>query len=179
LYSAQSWTELDEALAALQRGDGEQILNIFDNYVERNPDGSYSNVLQAETAVNCLDLPSPTVAQLEADAAQVLQLAPTFGVADLLSEIQCAAWPVAATGKAAPLSAVGAPPILVVGTTGDPVTPYTWAQALAKELSSGVLLTREGLGHTAYGASSCIDSYVDAYLIKLRVPAPGIVCPSD
>ena len=74
--------------------------------------------------------------------------------------------------------ASGAPPILVVGTTGDPATPYAWAQKLAQELSSGVLLTRTGEGHTAYGKSPCIDGLVDAYLLTLAVPATGTVCPS-
>ena len=65
-----------------------------------------------------------------------------------------------------------------MGTTGDPATPYAWAQKLAQELSSGVLLTRTGEGHTAYGKSTCIDGLVDAYLLTLAVPAAGTVCPS-
>ncbi len=50
----------------------------------------------------------------------------------------------------------GAPPILVVGTTGDPVTPYKWAVSLAGELSGGVLLTWQGQSHVAYFYSSCV-----------------------
>ena len=62
--------------------------------------------------------------------------------------------------------AAGAAPILVVGTTRDPATPYESAQALAEQLDSGHLLTYDGDGHTAYRlGSSCVDTAVDAYLL--------------
>ncbi|MGH9057662.1 MAG: alpha/beta hydrolase, partial [Acidimicrobiales bacterium] len=104
---------------------------------------------------------------------------PIFGVQNLYSEAECSIWPVPATGKIAPIHAAGAPPIVVVGSTGDPITPYRWAQNLASELDHGVLLTRVGDGHTAYAASSCIRSAVDSYLIDLTLPAAGTRCPSD
>jgi hypothetical protein len=112
-----------------------------------------------------------------APAAQ--SLAPVFGIQDLYSEAECSVWPTPATGKVAPVHAAGSPPIVVVGTTGDPITPYTWAQALASQLQHGVLLTRIGSGHTAYRDSSCIRTAVDKYLIDLTPPAPGTSCPSD
>ena len=69
-------------------------------------------------------------------------------------QLPCAFWPAKAASRyTGPFTAPGAPPILVVGTTGDPATPYVWAKALARELDSGVLLTRVGDGHTAYGDS--------------------------
>ena len=83
-----------------------------------------------------------------------------------------------AARSAAAITAAGAGPILVVGTTRDPATPYRWARALAADLSSGVLLGWNGDGHTAYGeGSSCVDTIVNAYLISLKVPRSGIVCP--
>ena len=90
--------------------------------------------------------------------------------------LPCAYWPV--RGAPAPaMRAVGAPPILVVGTTRDPATPYRWAQALARDLSTGVLLGWNGDGHTAYKmGSSCVDSIVDRYLIDGAVPRNGTVC---
>ena len=72
----------------------------------------------------------------------------------------------------------GAPPILVVGTTGDPATPYEWARALSTELRSGVLVTYDGDGHTAYDTgSACVDRLVDDYLINRTAPADGTRCP--
>jgi hypothetical protein len=68
----------------------------------------------------------------------------------------------------------------VVGTTNDPATPYSWAQALAAQLDSGVLLTRNGEGHTAYQqGSACIDAAIETYLITLQPPAEGTVCQQD
>ena len=63
-------------------------------------------------------------------------------------------------------------PILVIGTTNDPATPYVWAQSLAKQLDSGHLVTYRGEGHNAYNKSnSCVNNAVDSYLISGTVPA--------
>jgi len=94
------------------------------------------------------------------------------------SGLTCAFWPVHPTKDPGEIRAEGAPPILVVGTTGDPATPYQWAVNLSKELASGVLLTRTGEGHTAYGDSPCIQTNVDQYLISLKVPAANTICGS-
>ena len=64
----------------------------------------------------------------------------------------------------------------MVGATGDPATPYAWSVALAKELQSGVLVTRKGEGHTSYDASNCVQKAVDAYLLDLKVPKDGLRC---
>jgi len=73
--------------------------------------------------------------------------------------------------------AAGAPPILVVGTTHDPATPYAWSQALAAALDSGVLVTLDADGHTAVPArNACIAALVEAYLIDLAAPADGTTC---
>jgi hypothetical protein len=90
----------------------------------------------------------------------------------------CALWP----GGSDPYPtgpAEGAPPILVVGTLGDPATPYESTARLAELLGTGVVLTWEGEGHTAYPATSCINDAVDAYLIDLTVPAEGTTCPAQ
>ena len=89
----------------------------------------------------------------------------------------CAQWPVPAVGGLADYSAKGAPPILVVGTTNDPATPYVWAQSLASELSSGVLLTHVGEGHGVYGlGNQCATSAVDDYFLDGTTPAAGTRC---
>ena len=85
-------------------------------------------------------------------------------------------WAVPAERTPAPASAKGAPPIIVVGSTGDPATPYAWAVSLAKELDSGVLITRQGEGHTGYDASICVKRAVDAYLLGVTVPKKPLTC---
>jgi pimeloyl-ACP methyl ester carboxylesterase len=178
LYSTDSWAFLEEALAQASSGDGTDLMHLFDSYTGRNSKGGYSNLFEANAAINCLDAPAPTLAQIQAGAAAAESQAPVFGLQNLDSGATCSVWPIPATGKPGPITAAGSPPILVVGSTGDPITPYSWAQALASELEQGVLLTRVGDGHTAYGASSCIRTYVDAYLIALTPPPGGVRCSS-
>ena len=178
LYDQSSWPVLAQGLALAQRGDGSILLLLADAYNERHPDGTYTNIFAANAAVNCADYTAPTdVATYEQLAPRVEALAPRFGEAVVYGSIGCAFWPLHPTRDPVAPTAKGAPPILVVGTTGDPATPYEWAVKLAKELDSGVLLTRKGEGHTAYGGKSvCIDTTVDAYLISLSVPSAGTVC---
>jgi hypothetical protein len=151
---------------------------LADSYTGRNADGSYKPTIAANAAVNCIDQPAPRdPAAYEAGARELEKVAPTLGRETEYLSIFCAFWPVPPKGVAAPLSAPGAPPILVVGTTNDPATPYVWAERLAAELGSGVLLTRVGDGHTAYGAgNACIDRAVERYLIELVAPPPGTRC---
>ena len=93
----------------------------------------------------------------------------------------CHDWPVAGQYDTPEVSAPGAAPILVVGNTGDPATPYEGARKMVDELGKGVgvELTWKGEGHGAYGSGSdCVDSTVDAYLLKGTVPKDGKVCAS-
>ena len=65
----------------------------------------------------------------------------------------------------------------MVGTTRDPATPYAWAQALADQLESGVLVSRDGDGHTGYNSGNdCVDEAVEAYLLDGTVPEDGLEC---
>jgi hypothetical protein len=85
---------------------------------------------------------------------------------------------VPATGKAAPVH-LGKPiRILVVGSTHDPATPYTWVRALTNQLAGAELLTRDGDGHTGYFLSACVQSWVDRYLATGLRPPQGTVCAS-
>lgn len=179
LYNPTNWADLGLALGAATRGDGTYLLDFFDAYTGRQADGSYTNLFEANAAVNCLDTPAPDVATIQAAAPRAEAIAPIFGLQNLYSELTCSVWPVPATGKVGPLKAAGSAPIVVVGSTGDPITPYQWAQSLASQLQNGILLTRVGDGHTGYRASSCIRTNVDKYLIDLTAPAAGIRCPSD
>ena len=179
MYSTDLWAPLTGALKQAFAGDASGMLMLADFSADRNSDGKYnSNTAAAFTAINCLDYPMDwDLAHMRQQADLLKKAAPTFGELLAYSALSCKYWPFPATGSPAPLAASGAGPILVVGTTGDPATPYSWAQALAKELDSGVLLTWKGEGHTAYGRSNeCITSTVDAYFVDGKVPAKGITC---
>ncbi len=89
----------------------------------------------------------------------------------------CEVWPYPATGVRERIAARGAAPIVVVGTTNDPATPYVWSESLADQLASGVLVTREGEGHTGFlKGNQCVDDAVEGYLIRGTVPKDGLVC---
>jgi pimeloyl-ACP methyl ester carboxylesterase len=177
LYARDSWPTLAQALDMAQGGDGSLLLAMSDAYNDRQPDGTYSNEAAANNAVNCTDYKVPTdPAAYEAMVPDLQKVAPRFGQAIAYMAMTCAFWPVQPTHDPGVIRADGAPPILVVGTTNDPATPYLWAQNLAKELASGVLLTRRGEGHTGYAFSTCIQQHVDQYLVSLKTPEPGTIC---
>lgn len=178
LYAQANWPYLDELYTSVSQGDAEVAMFLADFYYERE-DGKYlSNQTEAFNATNCLDYPRvPLDAdRMREEAAELDKLAPTIGWFQGYGDVSCAEWPVPAVTKRGAVSATGADPILVVGTTGDPATPYKWAEALAKQLSSGVLLTYEGEGHTAYGSNRCIDDAINTYLLTGAAPANGTVC---
>jgi pimeloyl-ACP methyl ester carboxylesterase len=177
LYSQSFWSTLDQALTATDKGDGALLLRLADFYLARNADGTYDNETDANYAVNCLDRPVPTdIAAYDVLGPAYARVSPLFGPAFQYSNLACAYWPVKPTGHAGPLTVDGAPPILLVGGTGDPATPYAWAQAVNRQLAGSVLLTRNGNGHTSYDASSCAHAAIDDYLINLKLPAQGSVC---
>ena len=180
LSADEGYPTLDTALdLAINEDDGSLLLTLADLYLDRSSDGVYNgNQNEVITAVNCFDRPeSITVEQAEAKLPEYEAASPMFGSFLAWGGLACSSWPVPSTSAPAPIAATGAAPILVVGTTGDPATPYPWAQALAEQLESGVLLTYEGSVHTAYlSGSSCIDEAVDAYLLDGTVPDEGLTC---
>ncbi|MFB6819874.1 alpha/beta hydrolase [Streptomyces sp. NPDC056347] len=179
MYDESAWPQLREAVAAAQDGDGSGLLALSDTYYERRPNGSYANLMFANAAVNCLDQPSAFAdAKAATRAAPDFEKAsPVFGRSFTWAALNCADWPVPATGTPHRIKAEGAAPIVVVGTTRDPATPYRWARSLAAQLSSGTLLTYEGDGHTAYGrGSDCIDTAINTYLLDGTPPARDKKC---
>jgi pimeloyl-ACP methyl ester carboxylesterase len=180
LYSPEfGWPVLRGALeSAYSAGDGLGLMSLFDNLVERDHDGHFSNSIEAQSAVNCLDGEyAKDESAYDADAKAFAKKAPRFGEAIAYGPVVCAYWPVPPVTKPGPVHANGAPPIVVVGTTRDPATPYAWSVALAKQLP-GTLVTYDGDGHTAYGyhRNACVERVVDAYLISLAVPKAGTRC---
>ena len=105
------------------------------------------------------------------------KVSPVFGRSDAWAALVCADWPIPATHPQVKVDAQGSEPIVVIGTTRDSATPYEWSKALVDQLGTGVLVTREGDGHTAYGSGNdCIDDIVHAYLAKGTVPKDGVTC---
>ena len=175
LYDQGSWPALYQALAELENGNGDPMLDLYDQYLERNSDGSWTNAFEGLIAINCLDDPGSTdPAQIDQQAKDLGVLAPRLGYASN-ENYECAFWPakqkppITITGK-------GAGPIVVVGTTGDPVTPIESTRNMAAALEQGVLVTVDANQHTGYQVNDCINAAVDGYLINLKVPAANTTC---
>ncbi|WP_139416629.1 alpha/beta hydrolase [Agromyces laixinhei] len=179
LYSADSWPYLGDMFESVMFGDADMALAFADGYYGRNPDGTYlDNSTEAFTAVNCLDYTYQSdVAVMREKAAAVAEVAPIIGPYFGFGDLGCVNWPYQGDRERAEIHAKGADPILVVGTTGDPATPYDWAVALAEQLDSGVLVSYEGEGHTAYNKSNaCVDEAVESYFIDGTVPTADPKC---
>jgi pimeloyl-ACP methyl ester carboxylesterase len=181
LYDQDSWPQLAQALAAAQKGDSQGVFALADSYSGRLDHGTYSNLFDANIAINCADqstsenVSKSKVRQL---AQEWSQKYPLFGAGSAVSLYTCSTWKADRT----PLpkrDAQGAAPILVVGNSGDPVTPLPGAVDMAKDLDSGVLLTWQGQGHTSYPKTPCVTSAVDSYLVDLTVPQDGLTCPAS
>lgn len=177
LYDQNDWADLESALAQAKAGDSADVLALADRYSQRDPSGKYSNIVDASLTINCTDsaerVPDATV---RAKLAEWRTKYPLFGTSLALGLLGCQQW----LGPRHPLPrvrAAGSPPILVIGTTNDPATPYASAGVLTRALAHGVLLTWDGEGHTAYPKTPCVTRAVDAYLIDLRVPRAGTSCP--
>jgi pimeloyl-ACP methyl ester carboxylesterase len=175
LTARSNWPSLGDALAAAERGDGSPLATLASNY----QNAGASNAADARQSILCLDHPAPRdpdayPALAEASKAQ----APVFGPVFTWAALSCGVWPVPSTLTSGPTRAAGAPPILVVGTTGDPATPQGWARSLAGQFEHGVLVLRQGAEHVAYYYSACVRAIVDRYVVDGLLPASGTTCAS-
>ncbi|MEU3055597.1 alpha/beta hydrolase [Streptomyces griseus] len=192
------WEPLSRALAAADAGDATELGALDEEEAEEEPDAEDTggsaeedneeesadedvtpadNEDAALTAVNCLDIPHPRDLDAYWDALpRAEKAAGVYGAAGVTAELTCRGWP---SGGRTPhrVDADGVPPVLVVGTTGDPSTPYEEAVSLADQFPGGMLLTYEGMGHTAYGrGDACVTEKVDAYLVGLEPVRDGTTC---
>lgn len=181
MYSPSFWPVLRSGLRKAVRGDGSTLRMLSDLAWDRTGPNRYgSNSTSAFLAIGCWDSPAtPGLPGLRRAASEWSRGAPVPALARALSwgNAPCSQWfghdPVPPAAASSTTSA----PILIVGTTADPATPYAWAQALSRQLPTSRLLTFVGDGHTAYGNGvACIDRAVDAYLVRGALPAPGLRC---
>ena len=175
MYSNTLWSQLESALADAVLGNGAGLLRLYDDYYQRQPDGTYGNELEAFLAISCLDDPeNSSVADVDRDvrvfAGAAKRLGENFGYG-----YACALWPHRVTERVK-VTGVGAGPIVVVGTTGDAATPLASTRKAAAALERGVLVVVEADRHTGYGLNTCVVEAVDTYLIDLVVPDDETYC---
>ena len=173
VYNALA-TTLDQVM---NRRNGTTMLDMADQMNGRSNTG-YDSMASAFPGIGCKDSADPGISAMF-DAWHVSsKSAPIFGTyfgVDLV----CSVWPV----KPAPqidFRGLDDPPFLVLGGTGDNATPYQYAQSMAKQMPSAILVTRDGVGHGSYSAgSSCIDQIVRNFLNKDKLPKDGTICKMD
>jgi pimeloyl-ACP methyl ester carboxylesterase len=180
LYSQAAWVYLDQGLQDALDGDGTILVLLADFYASRNSKhGTYEgNVLEAFPTITCLDHPTDIpFDRVPSYVPEMEKLSPTFGRTFAWGLTMCDDFTTKAAEQRRPLHAAGAAPIVVIGTTRDPATPYQEAVALAQQLDSAVLVSRDGDGHTGYASGNqCVDSAVEDYLVDGTVPQDGLEC---
>lgn len=181
LYSTESYSLLTQGMAqALGSDDGSILLFLADFFNNREADGTYSaNSSDAFLSINMLDYePVGTPEEWEVEARELREKYPILGADAGFASAGLDAWPVESRSGRRVITAQGAPPMLIIGTTHDPATPYIMAENMHRELENSVLLTVEGWNHTAYssGASACVTGAVDNFLLTGELPKDGTVC---
>lgn len=179
LYSEDNWTYLDSGLQEALDGKGDTLLLLSDFYGSREGGKYTDNSLEAISVINCLDDPwSISTDEVPDQFADFEKASPTFGKVFAWGLAACHGTPFTSTDEPdLVIDGSGAAPIVVLGTTRDPATPYEEAVAMAEQLESGVLVSRDGDGHTAYNkGNKCVDDAVHGYLIDGEVPKDGLEC---
>jgi pimeloyl-ACP methyl ester carboxylesterase len=178
MYESETgWPKLRKAIAQSQNGYGDEFLKLADEYTGRQSDGSYpNNEFDSGAVIDCLDFNEPrSVEQIKTDAKSFADQAPLFGPYLAYGGLTCKYFGQAQEVAIAPTKTTN--PIVVIGTTGDPATPYEWAQGLNKLLTKSVLISLTGEGHTGQGSgSACVDNAVDSYLLQGETPKKNLSC---
>jgi pimeloyl-ACP methyl ester carboxylesterase len=169
--SSTGWPKLRKAIKEAQSGDGDNFLELADEYTGRQSDGSYpNNEFDSGAVIDCLDVNQPrTVTQIKRDAEVFAEQAPLFGPYLAYGGLTCKYFGQSQEVTVAPTKTIN--PIVVIGTTGDPATPYEWAQGLNKLLTNSVLVSLTGEGHTGQGqGNACIDDQIDDFYLTGKTP---------
>jgi pimeloyl-ACP methyl ester carboxylesterase len=181
LYSQPEWPTLTDGLKKASEGDGTALMRNAYGYLDRSDTGEYfTNIGPANIAINCLDDSYSTDPKVIAETNQAIQqAAPFFARYFNNPYLSCVEWPYESDTDLTKLDYTVEleAPVLVIGTTGDPATPFGNAEDLAALLNPGVLLTHEGEGHTVYAnKNACVDEIVDSYLITGVIPERELIC---
>jgi pimeloyl-ACP methyl ester carboxylesterase len=172
------WPYLAAALGAAAEGDGTYLYAPFESMSGAQAQEEVDGLeLSALLAVNCLDVPAPNEDVYPRLVADLQEISPLFGSLAVVGWAPCTYWPAPAVGQSAPINAPDSPPLVVIGTVNDAITPYSWSQQLADQLTNATLFTRDGDSHTAFGGGNvCTDRAVMGYLLHGRLPADGATC---
>ena len=176
MYSESFWPALERALADAENGDAAGLLALNDAYYQRQSDGTYGNELEAFQVISCADTADrETVEEADAEVAQFREVAPLLVPEGSIGSYFCTFFE-APVDPRVEITGAGAGPIVVIGTTGDPATPFESTVRMAETLEDGRLVIVEADQHTGYGVNRCVIDVVNDYLIDLNAPESGTEC---
>ena len=176
LYREQSWPDLARALASAQSGNGRRVLELYDLYYGREADGSYGDALEAYFAIMCSDDPDTPISTRRSPSGPNFEAVSRIPYTFAAELVLCASLP-RLGGQRFEMTGAGAGPIMVVGSTGDPATPYEGSRRMAETLEEGFFVGVDSFTHTSYGLNPCINQAIEDYLVDLTVPQPS--CRAD
>ncbi|WP_328773677.1 alpha/beta hydrolase [Streptomyces sp. NBC_00286] len=194
LYSKELWPALSQALRSLiEDGDPRGLLRFTGGGIAAARNGGLvdeadipmDNLQSALIAINCADDPDrPTAARITRNLdrlrAEYEEASPVFGRYRLTQMLMCYGRPKGTDFIREDVRDVDTPKMLLVGTRGDPATPYRWTVETAKRLGpSAVVLDNKGEGHTGYGSSKCVHEKVDDFLLYGSLADAGSSCGAE
>ena len=175
--SATGWPKLRKAIAQAQEGFGDKFLELADEYTGRQSDGTYpNNEFDSGAVIDCLDVDEPrSISQIQSDANAFAEQSPLFGPYLAYGGLTCKYFGQSQEVAISPTQTTN--PIVIIGTTGDPATPYEWAQGLNKLLTNSVLVSLTGEGHTGQGqGNTCIDDQIDDFYLRGAISTTRAFC---
>ena len=184
LYDAANWPALLAGISQLKQGRGDTLRAIYDQFSGRDPDGQWTNFLEANFAVNCNDEDRRTPAQEAALRRSVMDVSPFIATGVDVQDVDdgsrdaCEFWPTEPSlGIPYAQDVKGLPATLVISITGDPATPYEAGENLARTLGATILPV-DGERHTVAqdGLNACVNDVFAAYLVDLKLPPEGQRC---
>jgi pimeloyl-ACP methyl ester carboxylesterase len=175
LSDRKAWPALSAALDKARDGDGSGVVSLLAAKVLGNEDQAAT--LDGTLVTTCNDTKTRLSPEQITTAGDDWQKQfPIFGGLSAARLAYCAPWTVPDHPLPTPTGR-GAPPILVLGTASDAITPLEGTQRATQQLDSGVLVTWQGGGHGALGFSPCATSAAVKFLTDAAVPRDGTVCP--
>ena len=172
MYDSQTgWPQLRRAIAEAQKGYGDTFLKLADEYTGRQNDGSYpNNEFDSGAVIDCLDFNEPrSVEKIRSDAGVFTAKAPLFGPYLAYGGVTCKFFNQDTEVTIEPTATAN--PVIIIGTTGDPATPYEWSQGLSQLLTNSRLISLTGEGHTGQGqGNACIDDQIDNFYLTGKAP---------
>jgi hypothetical protein len=169
--SATGWPKLRAAIKAIKQGKAGKFLELADNYTGRTEDGNYTtNEFDSGAIIDCLDFEdNRSIEEMKVDAQAFAKQAPLFGPYLAYGGLVCQYFYTPKATEVLPTKTAN--PVVIIGTTGDPATPYEWAQGLHKILTNSVLISLTGDGHTGQGqGSACVDDQIDDFYLTKVAP---------